>query len=76
MNKPLKTLYEQWSETSKDTPEYTYAVRFFCDDKKITIEQSNVNNDILVDCVLAESKMAFYAGFQTAVQLLTGGVQS
>lgn len=72
MNKVIKSLYEQWCDTHKDTPEYNRAYSVLCvNDESITIKQENYNSDVLCECVNAESEQAFYAGFRTAVQLLT-----
>lgn len=71
MNKVLESLYEQWCDTHKDTPEYDRAYKALCENKNITPKQANYNADVLGVCVDAESKQAFNAGFQTAVQLLT-----
>ena len=76
MNKILKPLYEQWSATKADTLEYDLAYSVLCENENITPEQERYNSDVFLDCMLAESKQAFCAGFQTAVQLLIGGVQS
>lgn len=71
MNKPLKTLYEQWCKTHKDTPEYDHAYDVFCEpSENIALEQANENGYLLAECVIAESEQAFCAGFQTAVQIM------
>ncbi|MDE5754218.1 MAG: hypothetical protein K2H89_06740 [Oscillospiraceae bacterium] len=75
MNKILNSLYEQWCETQKDTPEYDMAYNVLCENENITPEQAKCNDDVLTECVNAESRKAFCAGFQTAVQLLMGGMQ-
>ena len=71
MNEKLKALFEQWSTKHDSTPEYDHAWNVFCES-----DESNESGKYLLDCVFAESEQAFAAGFQTAVQLLIGGVQS
>lgn len=70
MNEKLKPLFEQWQINHDSTPEYDHAWKKFCDDDE------DQNGRYFLDCVHAESEQAFTAGFQTAVQLLMGGVQS
>ena len=70
MNKILNSLYEQWCDTRQDTPEYDLAYNVLCENENITPEQAKYNDDVLCECVYAESQKSFCAGFQTAVQLL------
>ena len=75
MNQVLKSLYEQWCDTHKDTPEYDFACDVLCkSSENITLEQENYNFDILTDCMRAESEQAFCAGFRAAVQLLVNSL--
>lgn len=77
MNPIIQTLFLNWSETRKDTPEYDRFSDTICEpNEAITPEQADTNYDLLSECVQAESEQAFTAGFQMAVQLLMGGVQS
>ena len=79
MNKILKSLYEQGSDTHLNTPKCSNAVAVFYvrnDAEKLVLKQVDRHCDALAECVNAESEQAFCAGFQTAVQLLMGGVQS
>ena len=71
MSEKLKPLFEQWQTTRECTQEYNHAWEFFCEN-----DESNESGKYLLDCICAESEQAFTAGFQTAVQLLFGGVQS
>ncbi|MDE6776705.1 MAG: hypothetical protein K2J25_02105 [Oscillospiraceae bacterium] len=70
MNEKLKALFEQWNTKHDGTPEYDHAWKILCDDGE------DERGKYFLDCVFAESEQAFAAGFQTAVQLLIGGVQS
>ncbi|MDE6729258.1 MAG: hypothetical protein K2J71_00580 [Oscillospiraceae bacterium] len=76
MNKIIETLYREWRETQNGTPEYDLVSDVFCEsNENITLDQANANHEIITECIFAESKQAFNAGFQTAVQLLMGGMQ-
>ncbi|MBD5144138.1 MAG: hypothetical protein K2K06_08155 [Oscillospiraceae bacterium] len=61
MHKLLEILYFNWCQTTKkDTPEYLK----ICD----TLDENTFRS--VFDCIAEENKIAFQAGFQTAVQLL------
>ncbi|MDE6004769.1 MAG: hypothetical protein K2G88_05220 [Oscillospiraceae bacterium] len=62
MDSLLEVLYFHWYQTTKkDTSEYIKICDIF--------DKEDVFSDVF-DCILAESQLAFQAGFQTALQLL------
>lgn len=68
MNKEklLEVLFDEWSENHDSSCEY---------DNACNILSPKDYDGFVTDSVNAESRLAFNAGFQTAVALLTGGVK-
>lgn len=71
MNKILDSLFNQWEENSMNTKEVKTAFSVLCEGKDIA--EHNERVDVLGMAISEESRVAFYAGFKTAVQLLIGG---
>ncbi len=73
MTNAIETLYMKWVENYEDSLEMCKAFNVLCKENDITEENRKFN--ALGEAVIEEQKIAFEAGFRTAVQLLIGGVQ-
>ena len=74
MNNLLEALYSNWVENYTNSPKVKDAFDKLCTGNDIA--EINKKYDILGEAVSEESRMAFNAGFRTAVQLLMGGGQA
>ncbi len=69
----MEILYETWSDHATNSEEFISAVEMLCADDKTDAEQHDKDYDILTNCLIKETRIAFEAGFDCAVQLLKTG---
>lgn len=67
-DKLMNVLFSEWSDSHEDSPEYSKAANMMSANGK-----ADRQYEALTDSVIAESKLAFTAGFNAAVALLMGG---
>ena len=68
MNDALEALYKQWNENTESSAEYQEMCSLFCNTGYKSKDEMNFS--IIVKAVSEESKLAFCAGFHTAMSLL------
>lgn len=73
----IEMLYEGYAALHKESNEQKRIFAVVCDPKKVSFDESDELFRILVEGIEAETKDAFYSGFNAAVEMLeqlNGGV--